>query len=60
MEIAFETLNKHVMNLTQGLKMLIFRIRIPWPLQWGSPTFEADHTFGILAGALATLIEVTI
>ncbi|CAK9214205.1 unnamed protein product [Sphagnum troendelagicum] len=34
-------------------------IRVPWPLQWGAPTFDAGHAFGIIAGALATLIEST-
>ncbi|XP_024365383.1 nucleobase-ascorbate transporter 2 isoform X1 [Physcomitrium patens] len=34
-------------------------IRIPYPLQWGAPTFDADHVCGILAGAVATLIEST-
>ncbi|KAL2643374.1 hypothetical protein R1flu_010961 [Riccia fluitans] len=32
-------------------------IRIPWPLQWGAPTFDAGHTFGMMAGALAALME---
>ncbi|KAG6550518.1 hypothetical protein Mapa_007887 [Marchantia paleacea] len=34
-------------------------IRIPWPLQWGAPTFDAGHTFGMMAGALAALVEST-
>lgn len=38
----------------------ICRIRFPWPLQWGPPTFDAGHTFGIMAGALAALVEVNI
>ncbi|CAM6081627.1 unnamed protein product [Calypogeia fissa] len=34
-------------------------IRVPWPLQWGPPTFDAGHTFGVMAGALAALVEST-
>ncbi|KAG2684021.1 hypothetical protein I3843_10G058900 [Carya illinoinensis] len=34
-------------------------IKIPYPLQWGSPTFDAGHAFGMMAAALVSLIEST-
>ena len=33
--------------------------RVPYPGQWGAPTFKASHVFAILAGALAAIVEVT-
>ncbi|WVZ93286.1 hypothetical protein U9M48_039280 [Paspalum notatum var. saurae] len=32
---------------------------IPYPLQWGPPTFSADHSFGMMAAVLVSLIEST-
>jgi hypothetical protein len=34
------------------------RIRLPYPLQWGPPTFSADHSFGMMAAVVVSLIEV--
>lgn len=34
------------------------RIKIPYPLQWGAPTFDAGHAFGMMAAVLVSLIEV--
>ncbi|KAG6641405.1 hypothetical protein CIPAW_09G071200 [Carya illinoinensis] len=34
-------------------------IKIPYPLQWGAPTFDAGHAFGMMAAALVSLIEST-
>ncbi|XP_019168748.1 PREDICTED: nucleobase-ascorbate transporter 2 [Ipomoea nil] len=34
-------------------------IKIPYPLQWGAPTFEAGHAFGMMAAVLVSLIEST-
>ncbi|KAF3778286.1 Nucleobase-ascorbate transporter 2 [Nymphaea thermarum] len=34
-------------------------IKIPYPLQWGPPTFDAGHCFGMMAAALASLVEST-
>ncbi|KAG6550270.1 hypothetical protein Mapa_008230 [Marchantia paleacea] len=34
-------------------------IKVPYPLQWGAPTFEAGHAFGIMAGVFAALVEST-
>lgn len=34
-------------------------IKIPYPLQWGPPTFNAGHAFGMMAAVLVSLIEST-
>ncbi|CAH9121961.1 unnamed protein product [Cuscuta epithymum] len=34
-------------------------IKIPFPLQWGAPTFDAGHTFGMMAAVFVSLIEST-
>ncbi|KAF9605211.1 hypothetical protein IFM89_014324 [Coptis chinensis] len=33
------------------------RIKIPYPLQWGAPTFDAGHAFGMMAAVFVSLIE---
>ena len=35
-----------------------FRIKMPYPLQWGAPTFDAGHAFGMMAAVIVSLIEV--
>ncbi|XP_077227834.1 nucleobase-ascorbate transporter 2-like [Tasmannia lanceolata] len=32
-------------------------IKIPYPLQWGAPTFDAGHAFGMMAAVFVSLIE---
>uniref|UniRef100_A0A0D9XCG1 Nucleobase-ascorbate transporter 2 n=1 Tax=Leersia perrieri TaxID=77586 RepID=A0A0D9XCG1_9ORYZ len=32
-------------------------ISIPFPLQWGAPTFSANHAFGMMAAVVVSLIE---
>ncbi|KAJ6827424.1 nucleobase-ascorbate transporter 2 [Iris pallida] len=34
-------------------------IKIPYPLQWGAPTFDAGHAFSMMAPVLVSLIEST-
>ncbi|KAJ6396739.1 hypothetical protein OIU77_021712 [Salix suchowensis] len=34
-------------------------IKIPYPLQWGAPTFDAGHCFGMMAAVFVSLIEST-
>uniref|UniRef100_A0A0D9X778 Nucleobase-ascorbate transporter 2 n=1 Tax=Leersia perrieri TaxID=77586 RepID=A0A0D9X778_9ORYZ len=34
-------------------------IDVPYPLQWGPPTFSADHAFGMMAAVMVSLIEST-
>ncbi|XP_066377620.1 uncharacterized protein, partial [Miscanthus floridulus] len=31
---------------------------VPYPLQWGPPTFSADHSFGMMAAVVVSLVEV--
>jgi len=33
-------------------------MKVPYPLQWGAPTFDAGHAFGMMAAVLVSLIEV--
>lgn len=34
------------------------RIRIPYPFQWGAPTFDAGETFAMMATVFVGLVEV--
>ncbi|XP_076944576.1 nucleobase-ascorbate transporter 2-like [Bidens hawaiensis] len=34
-------------------------IKIPYPLQWGAPTFQAGHAFGMMSAVLVSLVEST-
>ncbi|XP_057866977.1 nucleobase-ascorbate transporter 2 [Cryptomeria japonica] len=34
-------------------------VKFPYPLQWGAPTFNAGHTFGMMAPVLVSMIEST-
>lgn len=34
-------------------------LKIPYPLQWGAPTFDAGHAFGMMAAVIVSLIEST-
>ncbi|CAO2197537.1 unnamed protein product [Urochloa humidicola] len=34
-------------------------IKIPYPLQWGAPTFNAGQSFGMVSAVLVSLIEST-
>ncbi|XP_074308028.1 nucleobase-ascorbate transporter 2 isoform X2 [Silene latifolia] len=34
-------------------------IKIPYPLQWGAPSFDASHAFGMMAAVFVSLIEST-
>lgn len=38
--------------------IIVGRIKIPYPLEWGAPTFDAGHAFGMMAAVLVSLIEV--
>lgn len=33
-------------------------VRVPYPLQWGAPTFDAGNAFAIMTAAFAALVEV--
>ena len=32
---------------------------MPYPLQWGAPTFDAGNAFAIMSAAFASLVEVS-
>lgn len=34
-------------------------IRVPYPFQWGAPTFDAGETFAMMAASLVALVEST-
>lgn len=36
------------------------RIKVPYPFQWGGPTFNAGDVFAMMAASFASLIEVCI
>lgn len=56
---AFSMFILSLIHVIDDLSNLLSRIKIPYPLQWGAPTFEAGHAFGMMAGVLVSLIEVT-
>lgn len=35
-----------------------FRIRVPYPFQWGGPTFDAGEAFAMMMASFVSLIEV--
>lgn len=39
--------------------MFLYRIKIPYPIEWGAPTFDAGHDFGMTTVVLVSLIEST-
>ncbi|MCO5608588.1 hypothetical protein L7F22_062801 [Adiantum nelumboides] len=36
-----------------------FKLKIPYPLKWGHPTFDAAHTFSMMASVLVATVEST-
>jgi hypothetical protein len=34
------------------------RIRVPYPFQWGAPTFDAGEAFAMMATSFVALVEV--
>ena len=40
------------------VKTVICRIYMPYPFQWGRPTFNAGETFAMMAASLVSLFEV--
>ena len=39
---------------------MLCRIRIPYPFQWGAPTFEAGEAFAMMAASFVALVEVSL
>ena len=42
----------------QYMVLFQYRIRIPYPFQWGTPIFKASHVFGMMGAALVASAEV--
>lgn len=38
--------------------MLACRIRVPYPFQWGAPSFDAGEAFAMMMAAFVALVEV--
>jgi hypothetical protein len=36
----------------------ICRISVPYPFQWGAPTFDAGEAFAMMAASFVALVEV--
>lgn len=34
------------------------RIRVPYPFQWGAPSFDAGESFAMMAASFVALVEV--
>ncbi|KAF9625691.1 hypothetical protein IFM89_025993 [Coptis chinensis] len=56
--IAFSQYLKHFR--AKALARRLERIKIPYPLQWGAPTFDAGHAFGVMAAVFVSLIEAAL
>jgi len=55
--VTLSNFNIHVLHFHVTFHSL--RISVPYPLQWGAPTFSADHAFGMMAAVMVSLIEVS-
>lgn len=47
-----------VASLVAHDHILIPRIRVPYPFQWGAPTFDAGEAFAMMAASFVALVEV--
>lgn len=47
-------------NQLEQLNTLVFnfRISVPYPFQWGAPTFNAGEAFAMMAASFVALVEV--
>lgn len=36
----------------------ICRVRVPYPFQWGRPTFNAGDVFAMMAASFVAIVEV--
>lgn len=50
-------LSKCVIN-SQPFSQMNVRIRVPYPFQWGAPTFDAGEAFAMMAASFVALVEV--
>ena len=47
--------------MEESLVCIIFtcRIRVPYPFQWGPPTFDAGEAFAMMFASFVALVEVS-
>lgn len=36
-----------------------YRIRVPYPFQWGAPSFDAGEAFAMMMASFVALVEVS-
>ncbi|RZC69848.1 hypothetical protein C5167_032984 [Papaver somniferum] len=41
-----------------ALSWILMRIRVPYPFQWGAPTFDAGEVFAMMMASFVALVEV--
>lgn len=41
-----------------NISFFILRIRVPWPFQWGAPSFDAGEAFAMMMASFVALVEV--
>jgi hypothetical protein len=54
-EMRQAVVTAQLMRTTKTLNVKNFRVRIPYPFQWGGPTFDAGDVFGVILVALLLL-----
>lgn len=47
-----------IVLIIEGLKKKSCRIRVPFPFQWGAPTFDAGESFAMMMASFVALVEV--
>jgi hypothetical protein len=58
-EMRQAVVTAQLIKTTKTLNVKNFRVRIPYPFQWGGPTFDVGDVFGIMVAAFAALVEVS-
>jgi hypothetical protein len=48
----------HFLLELKSFYVAIYRIRVPYPFQWGGPTFNAGDVFSMMAAAFVAIVEV--
>jgi len=42
------------------MELWVCRIRVPYPFQWGAPSFDAGEAFAMMMASFVALVEVCI
>lgn len=48
----------HFLWELKSFYIAIYRIRVPYPFQWGRPTFNAGDAFAMMAASFVAIVEV--